>query len=72
MDSNRYVDIEARFSRHTLSEDDVDYSNYIRDSAKNLAHYVSQIFPDGPEKDKAIDKLDEFVMWANAGLARRG
>lgn len=31
-----------------------------------------ELVPDGREKATAITKLEEFMMWANAGIARAG
>jgi hypothetical protein len=43
----------------------------IRDSAKYLAGIIKDVVPEGREQALAITKLEEAVMWANAGIARK-
>lgn len=42
----------------------------ILDKVKELAIVLNAWVPDGREKSLAITKLEEAVMWANAGIAR--
>ena len=42
----------------------------IRDKAKNLAQFIETVVPDSREKSLSMTKLEESVMWANAGIAR--
>jgi hypothetical protein len=42
----------------------------IRDSTRELALLINQLVPDSREKTIAISKIEESVMWANAGIAR--
>lgn len=44
----------------------------IRRQAKALAHYFLECVPEGRERSVALTKLEEAVMWANAGAARNG
>ena len=42
----------------------------IREKAKELAYLIDSTCPDSREKSLAMTKLEECVMWANAGIAR--
>jgi hypothetical protein len=44
----------------------------IRDLAKVLVTHIQAAVPEGREKALAITKVEEAVMWANAGIAREG
>ena len=63
-------EIERNFSYHAPTEEQVDRFETIRNGAKSLAAYVNEYCPDSREKSLAITKLEEFVMWANASVAR--
>ena len=64
-------DIENRFTYHKPKEEDTMKFPLIRDMAKNLAYIIDENVPDGREKSLAMTKLEEVVMWANAGIARK-
>lgn len=42
----------------------------IRDGGRRFAEVIAKEVPDCPEQATAIQKLQEAVMWANAGIAR--
>lgn len=42
----------------------------IRDKAKSLALFFVENCPDCRERSLALTKLEEAVMWLNAGIAR--
>lgn len=63
-------DIENRFTYHPPSQERAVKHIMIREHGKALAHYLDENVPDGIEKDTAIRRIEEAVMWANAGLAR--
>jgi hypothetical protein len=42
----------------------------IRENAKKLAYLIDEQVPNSREKSLAMTKLEEAVMWANAGIAR--
>ena len=44
----------------------------IRDQAKALALLLSDVVPESRELSLALTKVEESVMWANAGIARNG
>ena len=62
-------DIEKRF---TYVNDPNKLSHYacIRSAAKAFALDILTTVPQGREQLLAITKLEEVVMWANAGIAR--
>jgi hypothetical protein len=63
-------DIENRFTYHPPSEDRAVKHVQIREHGKALVELLNETVPDGREKSLAITKIEEAVMWANAGLAR--
>lgn len=66
-------DIDRRFRHHPPKDDDtVDRHVEIRETMRDAANTVNAMVPDGREKSLAITKLEEAMMWANAGIAREG
>lgn len=63
-------DLANRFTYHPPSQERVVKHIMIREHGKALAEYLDENVPDGPEKDIAIRRVEEAIMWANAGLAR--
>lgn len=64
-------EIDTRFTYHKPSGDQPDRYNQIRRMAHDLAIELGHLVPDSREKSLALTKLEEAVMWANAGIARR-
>jgi hypothetical protein len=64
-------DLENRFTYHAPKEGQPVIFLEIRGKAWNLARVVDAAMPDCREKSLAITKLEEAVMWANAGVARQ-
>ena len=67
---NMNKDIENRFTYHAPKKEDIAKFPIIRDSAKELAYLVKELVPAGREQSLALTKLEEVVMWANAGIVR--
>ena len=63
-------DIEKRFTYHKPTEEKVKVYPLLRDKAKELAYLIEENVPNSREKSCALTKLEEVVMWANAGIAR--
>lgn len=64
------IDLDNAFTYHPPRNDaDVADHQAVREAGKALAVTVDRLCPDGPEKSLAIRKVQEAVMWANAGLA---
>ena len=63
-------DIDNRFTYHAPKPGQPEIYSCMREKAKELAHYINKNVPDGIEQMLALTKLEEVVMWANAGIAR--
>jgi hypothetical protein len=64
-------EMESRFSYHPPKELQIHRYTVLRDKAKEFAYFIDELVVDCREKDIAIQKVEEAVMWANAGIARR-
>lgn len=62
--------IEVAFTYHAPKTGQPEMYTEIREKAKELAYLIDEICPDSREKSLAMTKLEESVMWANAGIAR--
>jgi hypothetical protein len=63
-------DIDTRFTYHAPKAGQPELYESLRGRARNLAYYANECVPDGREKSLAMTKLEEFVFWANAAIAR--
>ena len=66
----RVEDIENRFKYHKPNEQKVVQHETVRAKCKQLALDIDTLVPEGREKSLALTKLEEVMMWANAGIAR--
>lgn len=64
------ADLVNRFTYHPPREGQPEVYEANRVLALASANQINENVPDGREKALAITKLEEAVMWANAGLAR--
>jgi hypothetical protein len=65
------ADINNRFDVHpATTEDKRSEHESVREACKSLAHALDSRVPNGREKALALTKLEETMMWANAGIAR--
>lgn len=62
--------IENNFTYHKPKDGQESKYTSIRNIAKNFAYTIDELVPDGREKSLAMTKLEECMMWANAGIAR--
>lgn len=62
--------IENDFVYHPVKPGQEERYVHLRDEARKLAHLIHDLSPDGREKMIALGKLEEAIMWANAGIAR--
>ena len=62
--------IENNFKYHAPKEGQPQLYTDIRDKAKEFAIMIEEKVPNSREKSLAMTKLEEAVMWANAGIAR--
>lgn len=64
-------DPEVIYTYHSSGKDDLDKYLSIRDSAKRFSSMLTMLVPPGRERSIARTRLEEVVMWANAGIARQ-
>ncbi len=62
--------IENNFTYHAPTATKTVMYLMLRESAKKLAYLIDASCPEGRERALAMTKLEECVMWANAGIAR--
>jgi hypothetical protein len=65
-------EIDCNFTYHAPKDGQPEIYQDIRTLAKELALDINEVVPEGREKSLALTKLEEAVMWANAGIARHG
>lgn len=64
-------ELENRFKWHKPKDSATgDKHDKIRQECLALAEIINNIVPEGREKALAFTKLEEVMMWANAGIAR--
>jgi len=61
---------EKRFSYHAPKGDRLNRYKRLRAEGKEMAEFIVRLCPDSRERELAIMKLEEAVMWANAAIAR--
>lgn len=64
-------EIECRFTYHAPQPGQPEIYKQIRDKAKELAELINMTCPVSREQSLAFTAIEEAVMWANAGIARR-
>lgn len=64
-------ELETRFTYVPPTGNQPETYVTIRQAAKYFAGIINNLVPDSREKSLALTKLEEVVMWANAGVARR-
>jgi hypothetical protein len=64
-------DLKHRFQFHPADTENkqLDHEG-VRDVCLQAAEFFDGVMPDGREKSLAVTKLEEAMMWANAGVAR--
>ena len=65
MDKNT---IDNNFTYHAPTPEMQAKFPIIRTAARELAYLINDLVPEGREKSLAMTKLQEAVMWANAGI----
>ena len=71
MDQTKLLDLQKRFKHHPPSKaDTILRHEKVRASCLDTAAIIETLVPDGREKSLATTKLEEAMMWANAGIAR--
>lgn len=67
----QHYDVENIFTYHAPSKLQQAAYEQLRLDAKKLAVQVLSLVPPSRERSLALTKLEETVMWANAGIARK-
>lgn len=62
--------IDWRFMHHAPAPHVIPLHEQTRAHCKELADRLNELVPGGREKAIAIQKLEEVMFWANAGIAR--
>jgi hypothetical protein len=57
------------FTHHPPAGDQLFRYSGIRASGRSLAGVIEELAPSSPEKEQALAKVREAVMWANAAIA---
>ena len=63
-------DLTKRFTYHPPKDGQPQRYLDLRAKAREFVTLIDKVVPDGREKSLAVTKLEEVVMWANAGIAR--
>lgn len=71
MENAAIAEIQKRFIYHPPKEDQPKKYSELRGKAFELASLIQELVPEGREKVLAITNIEQCVMWANAGIARR-
>lgn len=66
-----HLRIDNDFVYHAPDKDDIAAHEEMRHRALEFARYLVDTVPIGRELATALTKLEEMVMWANAGIARK-
>ncbi|MMZ47230.1 hypothetical protein D1872_88670 [compost metagenome] len=62
--------VENNFKYHKADEAKGAQHDKVRSACKELAYTLDELLPNSREKSLAMTKLEEVMMWANAGIAR--
>lgn len=62
--------IEQNFTYHKPTPEQIERMIVIRGAAKDMAYVLKENMPLSHEAAVAMERLNEVVMWANAGIAR--
>lgn len=65
-------DLTRRFTYHPPTPEQPEVYSLVRDLAHLFALLVEATSPPSRERSLAVTHIEEAVMWANAGIARRG
>jgi hypothetical protein len=63
-------DLTRRFTWYPVSKSQQENMDFVRQQARIFAEVLRLSVPPSMELAQALNKLDEALMWANAGIAR--
>jgi hypothetical protein len=66
------TELETRFTYHPPQSWQIPFYEEMRVRGFTLAEWIDQRLPDCREKSLALTSIEQAIMWANAGMARRG
>ena len=66
------ADLNNRFTYHPPKNGQQAKYELLRKLGKELAEHIVELVPEGRECSLAVTKVEESIMWANAGIAREG
>lgn len=65
------AELHDLFSHHPPSHDGIVRAHdHMRGYAEALAAYIAKTCPESPERNNALDKVQEAMFWGNAAIAR--
>ena len=64
------MDLKKNFTYHPPKGDQSYKYEELREHAYGFALLICEYCPESRERSLALTKLEEVVMWANAGIAR--
>jgi hypothetical protein len=65
------AELDNRFKWHKPKDESIGQKHDdIRTACRILADVIDRTVPEGREKALALTKVEESMMWANAGIAR--
>lgn len=70
LDSKTVEQLDNAFKYHTPKGDQAQKYQSLREVGKELAKMICHYSPPSRERSLALTKLEEAIMWANAGIAR--
>jgi hypothetical protein len=70
MSDELLAQIQNRFTYHAPKGTQPERYVAVRDKARELAILIAQTSHESREQSLAFTKLEEAIMWANAGIAR--
>lgn len=70
MEEDIHERIDNDFSFHPATEETGPKHDSVRQIVRDAAHALADVVPTGRERSVALTKLEEAMMWANAGIAR--
>ena len=67
---DKKAQIETSFGLHSVTNEQVDKMQKIRDKAKEFAYLIVELSPVTREQSIALTELETAVFYANAAIAR--
>lgn len=67
--SELYDDVRRRFAYRCACSDDISTCYLISSRCSDLAVFLMQMIPECDQLDIALERLEEVMLWAHAGVA---